>query len=304
MSYTIPGRLNLGIAAAVIALALGLLWLGARMSPMGIWVLGVVFSFVMLTNYALIHEATHDTFHGRSGANWLAGTVLSWFFPTAFTVLRVTHIVHHCCNRTDHEMFDYYYAGDNRLFKYIQWYGLLLGLWWPLIPTGTALLAAARWVTHTPPFKRARSTAVLFDGFGKRELRLIRLEVVSGIAFSALLFHVLSLSWQVVLIYYACFAVNWSTRQYVTHAFTPRSVREGALNLAVSRPLGWILLNGHWDLVHHQHPHVPWTCLALLGRASPPSVSYWRQYLRLWAGPQPCPEPGPDMLPQSAYRAM
>ena len=104
--------------------------------------------------------------------------------------------------------------------------------------------------------------------------------------------------------FYAFFAFNWSTRQYVTHAFTVREVRDGALNLKVSRPLGWILLQGQWDLVHHQHPHVPWIHLQKLATDSQAPVSYVRQYLKLWKGPRLNTVPGPAILPKEDYRVM
>ncbi len=303
-SYPVPDRLNSLLVVSVLLAAVGLLWTGTRLH--GAWLLlpAITYAFLLLTVYALIHEATHDVLHSDRRLNHLMGAVLGWLFPISFTVLRVTHIVHHCCNRTDHEMFDCYYPGDNRLVKYIQWYGLLLGLWWILIPIGTLLLAIAPRLLVSTPFRRARSTAVLFDDFGASEVRWIRLEVLGGLLFWASLITLLQLDWSLLAVYYACFAFNWSTRQYVTHAFTPRDVRDGALNLKVGRLMKWILLNGHWDLVHHQHPHVSWYYLDRLGRDSAPPVSYWRQYLRLWKGPRPCTEQGPEILPKTRYREM
>lgn len=301
---TPPDRLNLAIAAAILCASLGLLWLGSQLDLAWALVVGIPFSFVLLSNYALMHEAVHDVLHRNPRTNWLIGMVAGWLFPMSFTVLKVTHIVHHCCNRTDHEMFDYYYPGDRLPIKYAQWYGLLLGLWWPLIPVGTLLLGIAPGLLRSMPFRRARTTAVLFDDFGPAEVFRIRLEVATGLVFWTAAFLLLDLRWEAVLLMYACFGFNWSTRQYVTHAFTPRDVRNGALNLRVSRLMGAVLLNGHWDLVHHRHPHVPWTHLPVLGRDSEPPVSYWHQYRELWKGPRPSPGSGPEILPKGAYRAM
>jgi fatty acid desaturase len=268
------------------------------------WICAIAFSFLMLTNYALIHEATHGVLHENARANHLLGMLCSWFFPTSFTLLRVTHIVHHCCNRTDHEMFDCYYPGDNRFVKWVQWYGLLLGFWTWLIPIGTIVFTLAPGVMRSFAFKRARTTAIMFDDFGPREIRQVRAEVILGVLFWWAIFEILSLSWIVVLAAFACFAFNWSTRQYVTHAFTPRSVRDGALNLRVGPLMRWILLQGHWDLVHHQNPHAPWIYLQKLGRNSTPPVSYWRQYFRQWKGPRLASEPAPRPLSKSSYQSM
>lgn len=300
----IPDRINLALALGVFATALGMLWLGSQLHWLGTLVLGVLFSFLLLTNYALLHEATHDMLHSDARINRWLGTLLGWLFPISFTVLHVTHIVHHCCNRTDYEMFDCYYKGDFMPVKYVQWYGLLLGLWWPLIPVGCALLALAPGLLRSQPFRKARSTAVLFDDFGALQMRRIRVEFALGVVFWLALFNLTAIDWRSALIMYACFAFNWSTRQYVTHAFTPRDVRNGALNLRVSKLMGWILLNGHWDLVHHRHPHLPWIYLPTQGQTCQTPISYWRQYARLWQGPRPALEPGPQMLAKTTYQAM
>jgi fatty acid desaturase len=302
--FPIPARLNMALAAGLVLGACTLLWLASHLDPVWTLPIGILFSFLLLSNYALLHEGTHDILHPNRNINDATGMVLGWLFPISFTLLKVTHTVHHCCNRTDHEMFDCYYPGDNRVVKFFQWYGLMLGIWWYLIPVGSLLLALVpRWL-HTPPFKQARSTAVLFDDFGPVEIRRVRIETVLGIAFWATAFYGLSLRWEAVLIAYACFAFNWSTRQYVTHAFTPRNVRDGALNLRVSRPMGWLLLNGQWDRVHHQHPHIPWRHLPKLGGPEGYDTGYWRHYLRLWGGPKPCREPAPAILSRYRYRQM
>ena len=290
-------RLNIRILAAVLAAAVGLLWLGSRTSIGWTLAIGVAFSYVLLTNYALIHEGTHDNLHPDARWNRWLGAVAGFLFPVPFSMIKVTHTVHHCCNRTDHEMFDQYYPGDSMFLKLGQWYGLLSGFFWPWIPIGTVLLATFPGILRTAPFRKARTTAVLFDDFERNGIARIRVEVMLMLGFWAALFWLLELRWQNVLVMYACFAFNWSTRQYVTHAFTPRDVVNGALNLRVSRPMAWLLLHGNWDLVHHQKPWLPWTELRAAGRSSVPPVSYARQYLRMWRGPRPATEPSPARLP-------
>lgn len=303
-AYPIPGRLNLFLAGGLVGALLLLLWLGSGANQSWLWGLGVVYSFLLLTNYALMHEAAHKTFHDNPGINWTVGTLLSFFFPMSYTVFKVTHIVHHCCNRTDHEMFDCYYEGDYKWIKYFQLYGLLVGAWWILIPIGNLMLALLPGILHSRPFKRARSTTVFFDDFGSKEIGFIRLEIVLCILFWVSIINILNISMDVLFVYYICFAINWSTRQYVTHAFSPRDVKNGAHNLSVSKPMELLFLNGNWDLVHHQHPHIPWVYLKDLGRKSKQPISYWRQYLKLWRGPILCTEEGPDVLEKSKYQVM
>ncbi len=295
----IHARLNAALIGVVYALALALLWLGARVGPWQALLLGVLFSFVLVSNYALIHEGTHDNLHPDARANRWLGVLAGFLFPIPFSMIKVTHTVHHCCNRTDHEMFDLYYPGDNMFLKLGQWYSLLCGLFWPCIPVGMVLLATFPALLKTAPFRRARTTAVLFDDFEQHGIRQIRLEVLLLLGFWVALFWLLDVNWTNLLIMYACFAFNWSTRQYVTHAFTPRDVVNGALNLRVSGWMSWLLLKGNWDLVHHQYPWLPWTQLQTYGQHSAPQVDFWPQYWRMWRGPIPNREPAPDRLPNT-----
>ena len=58
--------------------------------------------------------------------------------------------------------------------------------------------------------------------------------------------------------------------------------------------MGWILLNSQWDQVHHKYPCVPWTELPRYAEKTMKPTSYWRQYLKLWKGPQPNKYPAPE----------
>ena len=255
-------------------------------------------SFILLTNYALLHEAAHDNLHPTPVINRCLGMLSGWLFPASFTFLKIAHSVHHKNNRTDYEMFDYYYPSDNLLIKRAQWYSILIGIYPPIIPIGSMLMAFAPWFFNARPFAKARSSAVLFanNQFLAPDIAKIRTEVVLGIIYWISIWHLLSLDWRSVLIIYACFCFNWSTRQYVTHAFTPRDVIAGALNLKVSRLMSWILLKGQWDQVHHKHPEVPWLYLSDYAATTMKPVSYWRQYVSLWKGPRPNTEPAPQPI--------
>ena len=295
-AVAIPARANLALIALVYVAVLALLWAGARAPLWAAVALGVAMSFVLLTNYALMHEAMHDVLNPDPRWNWALGALCGVLFPAAFTMFRVGHRVHHCCNRTDHEMFDLYYPGDSRVLKYGQWYGLLTGLYYPLVPLGSVLLAISPRILQTAPFRKARTSSLIFRAYDRRAVTRIRVEVVAAIAFWWGALTLLALEPLHLAVMYACFGFNWATRQYVTHAFTPRDVVNGALNLRVSRPMRWCLLNGNWDLVHHQQPWLPWTALPAAGRRSAPPESFWRQYLRLWRGPRPTLAPGPAPL--------
>src|SRR5262245_38186211 len=109
----IPDRLNVTIAVTVLSAAVTLLCLASRLENWwAVLGVGVAFSYVLLTNYALLHEAAHGNLHSRPGVNRLLGVLCGMLFPIPYSMLRVTHQGHHLRNRTDHEMFDLYYDSD------------------------------------------------------------------------------------------------------------------------------------------------------------------------------------------------
>jgi hypothetical protein len=99
--------------------------------------------------------------------------------------------------------------------------------------------------------------------------------------------------WSHVLVLYACFSFNWSTRQYVGHAFSKRDIVDGAWNLRHNWLMSQILLHGEWDLNHHRHPEVPWSYLPVLEASGEPRPSYVKHYWRQWLGPRLATEPPP-----------
>jgi fatty acid desaturase len=295
----IPDRLNVALVVVVFAAALGLLRLGSWVeSWYFVLVVGVAFSYLLLTNYALLHEATHGNLHSSRRANFWLGVLAGILFPVPFSMVRATHQGHHLRNRTDFEMFDLYYPNDNRLVRYAQWYGILCGLFWPWVPVGAVLFALCPRVLRARWFVRARSSHHLLGDIGPAEVRAIRWQLLLIAGFFTAALWLLGLRWQNTLVLYACFSVNWSTRQYVGHAFTRRDVIDGAWNLHTGRLASWLLLHGNYDLNHHRRPDVPWLYLPQLSRPDDPRVSYCRQYWRQWLGPRPAAEPAPESLRQ------
>jgi fatty acid desaturase len=293
----IPDRLNTILVLAVFAAAVGLLWLGSWVERWyAVLGLGVAYSYLLLTNYALLHEAAHNNLHSRGAVNRLLGTMAGVLFPVPFSMIHTTHQGHHLRNRTDFEMFDLYYPTDNKWLKYGQWYSILCGLFWPLAPIGGLLAAVSPGILGWRPFKRARSSSYLVGDIRGSNLWAIRGEVLLTAAFFAMAGWLLDLKWQNTLVLYACFALNWSTRQYVGHAFTRRDVVEGAWNLRHNRLMSWVLLHGEWDLNHHRRPDVSWYYLPRLSPPGEPRPSYLAQYWRLWRGPRANTEPAPEAL--------
>src|SRR5215467_5322339 len=101
VELAIPERLNLVLVVGVFSAALGLLWLGSHVrSGWPVWAVGVAFSYLLLTDYALLHEASHGNLQRSVGRNYLQGLLAGLLFPMPFTLMRSTHQGHHDHNRT------------------------------------------------------------------------------------------------------------------------------------------------------------------------------------------------------------
>lgn len=293
----VPNVLNTALVFMVLGSAIALLWLGSHVDHW--WktiVIGILFSYVLLTNYALLHEASHGNLHSNSRVNYALGVITGMLFPIPFSMMRVTHQGHHLRNRTDHEMFDMYYPTDSRVLRTLQWYSILCGLFWPIIPLGALLFAIYPPLYSSKLFQRERSSNYLLGDVHRADVGRIRLEVLFTITFFAFLFWLFELTVGSTLILYACFSLNWSTRQYIGHAYSKRDVIEGAWNLRHNSLMSWLLLHGEYDLNHHRHPEVPWLYLSRVTKPSDERPSYFWQYWRQWLGPRQVSEPAPESL--------
>src|SRR6266496_2237849 len=118
----VPDKLNLILSLAVFVGAVALMWLasmdGSWLATVGI---GILFSYLLLSNYALLHEATHGNLQSHPRGNYWLGVLTGCLFPIPFSMIRLTHQGHHRYNRTDSEMFDLYYPHDNLVLKYLRW---------------------------------------------------------------------------------------------------------------------------------------------------------------------------------------
>jgi fatty acid desaturase len=294
----IPGALNLTLATVVLAANGALLYAASHASGWpGMVLAAVAFSFTNNTAYSLLHECVHRKGHGNARVNAWMGRVLAASLPTALTFHRQCHLGHHQRNRTEVERFDYYTPQDNRFLKFVQWYGILTGLYWFLPPLGCLLvllvpkrvllaLAASRGSTvaaHT-------SAEAMIDGVQSASFVRMRLEILFTIAVQAAAWVTLDLTPAGWAACYAAFALNWSALQYADHAWSELDVRDGAWNLKVGRLTQYLFLNYHHHRAHHQHPEVPWLHLGQFVDFAAYRPSFFAISLSMWKGPRPLPQ--------------
>jgi fatty acid desaturase len=291
----IPDRLNTLLTAIVVPSLVGLLWLGARVErPWALALCVGAFCLLFQTQFALLHEASHLKLHSKPRWNRALGVACGLLFPISCSMLSITHWSHHLKNRSDQEMFDLYYPHEARWKKTLGWYGMLLGLWYWVIPPFLLLLLVAPGV-----FRRMSERLHIAEAiFHHEEISVgrIRLELLLCALTLGGVTWLSGLSLGRLGLFYGVAAVVWSGTNYLEHSYAPRDVLDGAFNLHA--PLyGWVNLHRELDLNHHHYPDVPWLHLPALSPADEPRKSYLRHYLSQWTrGPQPTVGPGPAPL--------
>jgi fatty acid desaturase len=302
----IPARLNIAIAASAIVVAIACLWLASH-SPHWIILLGAacVFSFANNTIFSLLHECVHGSFHPNRHVNESAGVLFAAFFPTAFTIQRVSHFGHHRRNRTDLELYDYYLPHQSRWLKTYWIYCLLTGFYWAIIPVAGLVYLACPFIFRSRAFQNGPAK---WWGFGEyvrdiaaEPIGRVWSEAAFTVAFQIAAWHALDLDWIGLLACYWAFGLNWSSLQYTDHAWSPRDLHEGAWNLRFWPMTQAIFLNYNLHLVHHRRPDIAWYYLPRFVSAADPNPSFWSIYLSLWGGARAAPRDDADaaLLPHA-----
>ena len=302
--YPIPVAANLAIACIAVGASLFCLWWASHAEPWwGLALAAYIFSFTNNTVFSLHHEAVHRSFHPNRTINEAAGTLFSAFFPTIFSIQRISHLGHHRRNRTDQELYDYYLPGQSWLLKSYWIYCLLTGFYWAIIPLACLVYMIWPWAFRSRWFQEGPARWWGFRPFvidiGSAAIGRIWLQGLFSLIFQIAVFLALDLSLGAWLICYWAFGLNWSSVQYTDHAGSPRDVIEGAWNLRFWKITQALFLNYNLHLAHHREPGISWIHLPDRVRSDDPSPSFWGIYLRLWLGARPAPDDdSPTPLPK------
>ena len=292
----VPNLLNGGLVLLSVAGWIGLLWAASRVGhPLAVLGVGIVFSYLFLTVYALLHEGSHGNLNSHPRLNYCLGVVTGLIFGGPFAMIRVTHQGHHSRNRTDPEIFDLYTDTDSRFLKTMQWYGTLAGLFWPFVPISAVLSSICPGAVRSRLFTRPPLGNANLGDLDTGDVWRMRGELLLLAAVLTGLHSWLGLAWWHWLVLYGCASFNWSTRQYIGHAFTRRDIIDGALNLEHNWLMSRLLLFGEWDLTHHRRPEVPWIYLPRITPTTEQRPGYHAQYWRQWTGPRRTEEPEPSV---------
>jgi fatty acid desaturase len=216
-------------------------------------------------------------------------------FMISFTFYRHCHLKHHKKNRTDDEMWDLYYEHQNKLLRYGNLYLMMMGFGYLAIWLSVLLFSISPRMVISPFFKKHTEINGFLNGFtSKNKLRIAQLESIVVIIFQLLLLWLINWDWLLWIIFYLVHGFVWSSHNYVNHAFSPRDIINGAHNLKIPRWLNVIYLNFNIHLAHHQNPNIPWLHLPGFKRQNKKSISFYRNYIRLWKGPELTTTKSPD----------
>jgi fatty acid desaturase len=294
-AYKIPDKINTLILLVSSSAYFTLLWVASHVNHFG-WVvlLGILFAFIMVPVYSLIHEAEHGILHSNKRINDGMGRWLSTLFIAPYTFFKHCHLKHHKKNRTDEEMWDLYYEHQGKLKRYGTLYGMMIGLGYFSMWLAVLLYAIAPRLIYTPFFNSHREVGGFLKGSDRKDkIVKSRLESWLVIVFQILIFYFLDLKWTSWLTLFVMHGFLWSSQNYVNHAFSPRDIINGAHNLKVPIWLKLVYLNFNLHLAHHQNPKVPWLHLPHFVKNGNGRISFFRNYLRLWKGPRLTHEPEP-----------
>lgn len=258
--------------------------------------LAVVFGYLMIAVYSLMHEAAHNTLHTNSSVNTFLGRWLCCLFITSFTFYRHCHLKHHKKNRTDDEMWDLYYEHQNKWLRHGNLYLMMVGFGYLAIWLSVLIFLFFPKLITSSFFKKHTEAKGFVNGFtNENKLKIARLESITVIAVQALLLWSLNWNFALWLFFYLIHGFIWSSHNYVNHAFSPRDIINGAHNLKIPAWLNVVYLNFNVHLAHHQNPNISWIHLKKFIR-SEGRIAFYRNYISLWKGPRLTKEKSPKEL--------
>jgi fatty acid desaturase len=284
----IPDRLNAVILALDLVSVFACFRAAAVLSsPWAVAALAGGFAVLMVGVYSLIHEAEHGVLFTNPRVNLAAGILVAAFFPGPFHLLRQGHIGHHLRNRSDDEAFDLWFEGESPVWKWIQWIGILTGMFYLMIVLGNVVVLLLPFLLKRRWFAFDRPSAAFMDALNPEYARAIRLEALGILLLHVLIVRLLHIPVVHYFVLYGAFGVLWSALQYVHHYATERHITRGARNLWIGWPIDKLWLDHNWHRVHHEHPTVSWVHLEKLGKAAGDDRGFllWT-YLRMWSGPR------------------
>lgn len=284
----IPFRINIILALMLVIGVHFLLIAGSGNETLNMYfpIVCLMFGLVFIPIYSIIHEAEHNIAIPNKKLNYYLGVLLSTLFFASFTFIQKAHLNHHKNNRTDCELIDLYYDRKKKWRKFFGFFTVNIGLKWLGIVVSTFLFAFLPRKTLTKLIQNNKSLSLLISGTNSDNFfNQIRIESFIAICYHFCLITILDLNILPYVILYLFHGFVWSSQNYVSHAFSPRSILKGAHNHRMNPIVQLFYLNFNLHLAHHENPTIPWINLPKYIKEEG-RISYLKAYIRLWKGPK------------------
>ncbi len=230
--------------------------------------------------------------------------LLAGFFPTIFSIQRISHFGHHRRNRTDEELYDYVPARTSRGWLKTYWiYCLLTGFYWAIIPVAILVyIAVAVGVSLAAVPERSCALvglpAIRAGHRARTDPARLAARASVSLALQVTLVIALDLAAAAGLLCYWAFGLNWSSVQYTRPRRQParrdRRRLEPALLAGLLRRSSSTTISTSPIIAS---PNMPWMHLPKLVRPNDSRPVVLVHLLRLWLGARPAPAgPGPQPL--------
>nr|WP_315248134.1 fatty acid desaturase [uncultured Flavobacterium sp.] len=287
--YPIPNKINIVLSILFVSAIHYLLFIGGKNEVLDLkfLIICLLFGLFLIPVYSIIHEAEHNIALNDKKMNYYLGVMLSIVFGSSFTFIQKAHLNHHKNNRTDYELIDLYYDHRKRWFKKISFFMINIGFKWISILIATFVFALLPRVIINLLIQNKNDISELVNGTNSNSQRYIKIRIESVITICYHVGIIIFLNLNIVpyLLMYLFHAFIWSSQNYVSHAFSHRSVVHGAHNHKMNPLFRLFYLNFNLHLAHHENPSVPWLHLNKFVKPHN-NISYFRAYMRLWKGPK------------------
>lgn len=287
--YPIPNKINIVLSILFVSAIHYLLFIGGKNEALDLkfLIICLLFGLFLIPTYSIIHEAEHNIALHDKKLNYYLGVMLSVVFGSSFTFIQKAHLNHHKNNRTDYELIDLYYDHRKRWFKKISFFMINIGFKWISIVIATFAFALLPRRIINLFIQNKNDISELVNGTNSNSLRYIKIRIESVITICYHVSMIIFLNLNIVpyLLMYLFHAFIWSSQNYVSHAFSHRSVVHGAHNHKMNPLFRLFYLNFNLHLAHHENPSIPWLHLNKFVKPHN-NISYFKAYLRLWKGPK------------------
>ena len=223
----------------------------------------LLYGYVTLLTWLMIHESIHFKLLNNRAANILVGRLHGITFGCPFHILKIGHMTHNRYNRGALDSSELIPSDARRLIWWrVSYYGRLFGmLYVSEVLSPLAFFFWKRVKCLVAAHSKNRALVALLELFTRRMVQSIQLDAILCVAFFAaqIWFNRYGLWPFFILFFWRGFIVSFYDNAY--HYGTDPYDHRAAKNLSMPAFLQVIMLNHNLHRVHHRYPTSSWAVL-------------------------------------------